>query len=151
VPEPWASRLVSEGGGKVLVDESSLWPGGKFLTTTLVVRTKFLKDHPDVVQNLLKGHVEATDFVNGHPDEAQNIANEQIKTITGKALATGIIASSWKSMVFTADPLVATLRKEAMDAESVGLLKTVDLKGIADVALLNKVLTAAGKPTVTGG
>src|SRR5439155_14868321 len=124
VPEPWASRLVSEGGGNVLVDESSLWPGGKFLTTTLVVRTKFLKDHPDVVQNLLKGHVEATDFVNGHPDEAQNIANEQIKTITGKALANGIIASSWKSMVFTADPLVATLRKEATDAESVGLLKT---------------------------
>ncbi|MBL8976754.1 MAG: ABC transporter substrate-binding protein, partial [Myxococcales bacterium] len=26
VPEPWASRLVLEGGGKVLVDERDLWP-----------------------------------------------------------------------------------------------------------------------------
>jgi NitT/TauT family transport system substrate-binding protein len=29
VPEPWASRLVLEGGGTVLVDEKSLWPGGR--------------------------------------------------------------------------------------------------------------------------
>lgn len=27
VPEPWATRLVEEGGGKVLVDEATLWPG----------------------------------------------------------------------------------------------------------------------------
>ena len=28
VPEPWASRLVVEGGAKVLVVERDLWPGG---------------------------------------------------------------------------------------------------------------------------
>jgi NitT/TauT family transport system substrate-binding protein len=27
VPEPWATRLVLEGGGSVLVDERTLWPG----------------------------------------------------------------------------------------------------------------------------
>ena len=26
VPEPWATRLITEGGGKVLVDERTLWP-----------------------------------------------------------------------------------------------------------------------------
>ena len=26
VPESWATRLVLEGGGKVLVDEADLWP-----------------------------------------------------------------------------------------------------------------------------
>ena len=26
VPEPWATRLIHEGGGKVLVDERDLWP-----------------------------------------------------------------------------------------------------------------------------
>ena len=39
VPEPWVTRLVQEGGGKVLVDEKTLWPGGNFVTTQLVVRT----------------------------------------------------------------------------------------------------------------
>ncbi len=28
VPEPWATRLVLEGGGHVLVDEADLWPDG---------------------------------------------------------------------------------------------------------------------------
>src|SRR6185503_16835037 len=41
VPEPWATRLVKEGGGKVLVDERSLWPGGQFVTTHLIVSTSF--------------------------------------------------------------------------------------------------------------
>ena len=49
VPEPWATRLVLEGGGAVLVDERSLWPDGKFVTTHLVVRTQFLEQHPELV------------------------------------------------------------------------------------------------------
>jgi NitT/TauT family transport system substrate-binding protein len=151
VPEPWASRLVSEGGGKILIDEATLWPEGKYLTTTLVVRTQFLEAHPDVVENLLKSHVEATDFVTNNAAEAQTVANDAIKTLTGKALAGGVIASSWKNLHFTVDPLVATLNQEAAAAVDVGLLTKVDLKGIADVTLLNKVLTAAGKPTVSGG
>jgi NitT/TauT family transport system substrate-binding protein len=150
VPEPWASRLVSEAGAKVLVDEATLWPDGKYLTTTLIVRSQFLKDHPDVVQNLLKGHVEATDFVNTSPAEAQTVANDAIKTLTGKALATSVIQSAWKNLHFTVDPLVATLKKEAADAQDIGLLKKVDLKGIADVNLLNNVLRAAGKQEVIG-
>ena len=52
VPEPWATRLVQEGGGHVLVDEADLWPGGEFVTTHLLVRTEFLEDHPDVVEAL---------------------------------------------------------------------------------------------------
>ena len=46
VPEPWATRLVVEGGGKVLVDEATLWPEGKFATTELIVSKKFLDDAP---------------------------------------------------------------------------------------------------------
>ncbi|HEX5097182.1 MAG TPA: ABC transporter substrate-binding protein, partial [Acidimicrobiia bacterium] len=49
VPEPWATRLVTEAGGKVLVDERTLWPEGKYVTTNIIVRTQFLDEHPDVV------------------------------------------------------------------------------------------------------
>src|SRR5919198_2322849 len=61
VPEPWATRMIQEGKGKVLVDERTLWSGGQFVTTHLIVRTPFLKEHPDVVQHLLEGQVAATD------------------------------------------------------------------------------------------
>jgi NitT/TauT family transport system substrate-binding protein len=149
LPEPWATRLVLDGKGKVLVDEATLWPGGKFLTTTLVVRTAFLKDHPDVVEKLLKGHVEATDYVNQHPAEAQQAANALIAQIAGKPLAAGVVTAAWKNLVFTWDPLASTLRKEAADAEAAGLLTSVNLTGIVDVKPLNKVLEADGKSTVS--
>src|SRR5437667_10699866 len=47
VPEPWATRLVTEGNGKVFVDERTLWSDGKFVTTNVVVRKAFLDAHPD--------------------------------------------------------------------------------------------------------
>jgi len=50
VPEPWATRLVNEGGGKILVDEASLWPKGQYVTTQLVVTSDFLKENKAVVQ-----------------------------------------------------------------------------------------------------
>ena len=46
VPEPWATRLIHEGGGKVLVDERDLWPDGEYVTTHLIVRKPFLDEHP---------------------------------------------------------------------------------------------------------
>ena len=150
VPEPWATRLVLDGKGKVLVDERTLWPQGKFLTTTLIVRTAFLKDHPDVVENLLKGHVDATNFVNQNPAEAQQVANTGIAQLTGKALANAVVTEAWGNMTFTWDPLAATLQKEASAAEAVGLLTAVNLKGLVDVGPLNKVLSADGKASVSG-
>ena len=59
LPEPWASRLVVEGNGKILVDERDLWPQGKFVTTDLIVRTDFLQAHPKRIQALLEGLYQA--------------------------------------------------------------------------------------------
>ena len=55
VPEPWATRLIQEGGGTVLVDERDLWPDGQYVTTHLIVATQFLDDHPDVVKRPAPG------------------------------------------------------------------------------------------------
>ena len=64
VPEPWATRLVEEGGGTVLLDEAELWPDGEFVTTHLIVATEFLEEHPDVVRDLIAGLGEAIDQAN---------------------------------------------------------------------------------------
>jgi ABC-type nitrate/sulfonate/bicarbonate transport system substrate-binding protein len=62
VPEPWATQMI-QAGGHVLVDERTLWPEGKYVTTHLIVSTAFLQAHPDVVKNLIKGELAATDYV----------------------------------------------------------------------------------------
>jgi NitT/TauT family transport system substrate-binding protein len=145
VPEPWASRLVIEGKGHVLVNEADLWPEGKFLTTVLVVSKKFLDDHPDVVADLLKGQVDSNDWVNKNSDEAKTLTNSEIKKLTGKDLSTEVIDSAWKQLTFTDDPLPKALQGAADQAVSVELLDSNDIKGIYDLDPLNKALQAKGE------
>jgi NitT/TauT family transport system substrate-binding protein len=150
VPEPWATRLIQEGGGTVLVDERDLWPDGRYVTTHLIVATKFLDEHPDVVKRLLQGHVEATDFVNANPAESQTYVNDGVEAITQKRMNDDVLAAAWTNLTFTADPVASSLQKSADDAIAIGLLDEVDLTGIYSLDLLNEVLTEAGQPTVTG-
>lgn len=150
VPEPWATRLVQEGGGKVLVDERSLWPGGRFVTTHLVVRTKFLKDHPDAVRRLIEGQVQANDLVNTNTTEGQRLVNQAIGAITGRGIPPAVLEASWKNLDFTNDPIPPSLTASAEHAREVELLGRVDLEGIYDLTLLNQVLAAANQPEVKG-
>ncbi|WP_458247340.1 aliphatic sulfonate ABC transporter substrate-binding protein [Streptomyces sp. MAI_2237] len=147
VPEPTASKLVAEGG-KVLLDESSLWPDKKFVITNIIVSQKFLDAHPKAVEAVLKASVESNKWINANPDEAKAAANKQLEADSGKALPSNVLDPAWSSISFTDDPLAATLDTEAAHAVKAGLLTKPDLKGIYDLALLNKVLKAEGESTV---
>jgi NitT/TauT family transport system substrate-binding protein len=149
VPEPYASRLVLEDKGKKLVDEASLWPGGKFVVTALMVRTAFLKAHPDLVEKLLQAQVESTDYINRHRAEAEQAANAELQALTGKPLKQNVLDSTFKNVTFTNDPIASSLNASAQHAEQVGLLDKVDLKGIFDLGPLNEVLKAKGEPVVS--
>lgn len=150
VPEPWASRLVVEGGGKVLVDERDLWPQGQFDTTNLIVSTTFLRTHPKRVKALLEGLYQSVAYLNASPADAQKLANDTVREITGSKLAAGVVTAAWGHMTFTLDPLAATLKASADHAHSVGLLGSVDLHGLYDLTLLNQVLAEHNRPGVTG-
>ncbi|MFI8324906.1 aliphatic sulfonate ABC transporter substrate-binding protein [Streptomyces sp. NPDC085529] len=147
VPEPTASKLVSEGA-KVLLDESTLWPGNKFVITNIIVSQKFLKEHPDVVEAVLRGSVKTNAWINAHPDQAKESANSRLKELSGKPLGARVIDGAWPSIAFTDDPLAATLQAQADHAVKAGLLEEPDLKGIYDLRPLNKVLKAEGRPEV---
>ena len=150
VPEPWASRLVVEGKGKILVDERDLWPQGQFATTNLLVRTDFLQAHPKRIKALLEGLYQAVAYLNSNPADAQAISNDAVAEITGKALASGVVSAAWPHLAFTLDPLAATLKTSADHAHGVGLLAAVDLKGLYDLSLLNQVLAEHKQPPVNG-
>ncbi|WP_328536034.1 aliphatic sulfonate ABC transporter substrate-binding protein [Streptomyces sp. NBC_00344] len=148
VPEPTASKLVAQGG-KVLLDESSLWPDKKFVITNIVVSQKFLTEHPDVVEAVLRGSVKTNAWIKANPDKAKTVANNALKKLSGKALPANVIDPAWKSIRTTDDPLAATLNTEAAHAVKAGLLEKTDLKGIYDLRPLNKILKAAGQPAVS--
>jgi NitT/TauT family transport system substrate-binding protein len=147
VPEPWATRMI-EAGGHVLVDERDLWPGGRYVTTHLVVRTEFLDQHPEVVKRLLNGLLTATDYVNDQPADAQAAVADTIGQLTGGSLAPETLAAAWANLTFTVDPISWSLQKSAEEAHTLGFLESADLTGINDLDLLNEVLAEAGRPAI---
>ena len=148
VPEPTASELVAEGG-HVLVNERSLWPGGQFTTTDMIVSDSFLRAHPDVVRAVLNASVDTNAWIQAHPALAEADADAALKALTGRALPAAVLSAAWSDLTVTDDPLASTLRTEAAHAVAVGLLKQPDLSGIYDLAPLDAVLAAHGLPAVS--
>src|SRR4029077_11066554 len=149
-PEPWATRLIKEGNGRLLLDERTLWPNGQFITAHLIVRTQFLKEHPDLVKKWIAAHVELTDWINGHLPEAKKMLNQQLQKETGKALNSAVLDEAFGRLQVTYDPVRNSLLTSARSAFDAGFLgrQMPDLSGMYDLTLLNLVLAEKGKKAV---
>jgi len=147
-PEPYATEMVLDGGTR-LVNEATLWPGGQFVTTNLVVTQSFLKAHPSAVTGLLKGQIEANSYINANPSAAAQAANTELTTLLGKGLSSSVLTESLKYITFTNNPIASSLATDAQHAAAVGLLKPVSLTGIYDLGPLNALLKADGQPPVS--
>jgi NitT/TauT family transport system substrate-binding protein len=142
-PEPWATRLIHEGNGRLFVDERTLWPNGQFVIGLLVVNTKFLRAHPDLVKNWIRANVDLTDWINAHQAEAKKLLNQQILAETGKALSPAVLDEAFSRIQVTYDPLHSALSTAAQQAFDDGFLgrQMPDLSHLYDLSLLNQVLS----------
>ena len=139
-PSPYDVEMVKDGG-KVLLSE----PG---VTTVLVVTQTFLKAHPAIVNDLLKGQIEANDYIAKDPSAAQTAANAELTALSGKGIKSSILPAAFKEITFTNDPDASTLSTDAQQAKAVGLLTSTNLSGIFDLGPLNQLLKAAGESQV---
>ncbi|MBN1437906.1 MAG: ABC transporter substrate-binding protein [Anaerolineales bacterium] len=151
VPEPWASRLIVEGGGVLFLDERGLWTetDGEFVTAHVIVNAEFLAAHPDLVKAWIQAHVEVTRWALENPAEAQDLLNAEIEKLTGKKLPAEVLSMAWGRMTVTWDPISASLFASAQSAHEAGFLKEEPkLDGIYDLTLLNEVLEEMDLPAV---
>jgi NitT/TauT family transport system substrate-binding protein len=153
VPEPWATRLVNEGGGKILVDERDLWPPeGKFVTAHLIVSPEYLKENPEVIKRLLAAHTNETQWINEHKDEVPTAFNTQLEKLTGQTIPDDVLTEALTRLEFTNDPIKISLFQSANDAYDLGFLakgeERPDITGIYDLTLLDQVLSEKGLPTI---
>jgi len=148
VPEPWATRLVQEAGGKVFLDERDLWPDGKFVTGNIIVRTDYLEQNPDVIKKLLEAHVDETLKINNDKKSAAAEFNTQLNKITGQEINPAELDTAYSHLEITYDPLKLTLFKSANDAYDLGFIEKgkdrPNLSGIYDTTILDEVLSEKG-------
>lgn len=153
VPEPWVTRLLSEGGGRILLDERTLWPGGKFPTAVVVVRREYYLKNRALVRQFLEAHVEVTEWMRKNPDAARKHLNDQLARLTGKPFPPQTLTDAFSRVQITVDPLGSSLLTSARWAQSLKYLpRNTDLssglRGLIDVSLLNEVLKARSLPQV---
>jgi NitT/TauT family transport system substrate-binding protein len=149
LPEPWVSRLVLDAGAHVLVDEAELWPDGEFPTTVLLVRAEFLDAHPDVVKELLQGHIAAVQWIEDHPDQTPGVINDALEAETGKRLDDAVIARALEHVTFSVDPHADTFETLVAGGLAAGTQKEGSIDGLFDLSLLNELLADAGDEPVS--
>jgi NitT/TauT family transport system substrate-binding protein len=149
--EPWLARLELEGGGELFLEEKTLWPGGKYVTTHLVVSKDFLAGNRDAVRNLLGALIEVTEKINADKNAAIPILNQQLKKETGKPLQDDVIQRAMARVEFTWDPIGESLKKSAEAARRIGFSRSEpNLTGIYSLRLLNDLLKEKNLPPVHG-
>jgi NitT/TauT family transport system substrate-binding protein len=146
VPEPWGARLIDEANGRLFLDERTLWPGGRFVTAHVIVRTGFLQQHPNLVKRWLDAHVELTRRIAADAATAKRLLNGEIERLTGARLTERVLDDAWSRLEVTWDPVRSSLERSADSAFRLGFLGDAPpkLEGIYDLRLLNEVLRGKG-------
>jgi NitT/TauT family transport system substrate-binding protein len=74
--EPWLSKAVKEGKGKILIDSRET-PG--LIVDTVALKKDFAGAHPEAVQAMVDALAEAMEYWKEHPDESNRIMAAGLK------------------------------------------------------------------------
>jgi len=122
LPEPWSSRMVIETGGRVLVDEASLWPDGRFPTTVVMASVASLRSRRELLERFLRAHERSIAALRASP-EARDLVRRRIEKDLGLVLPKPVVDRAYSKLEFSTDLLPGVMVEFARRAEAVGYLR----------------------------
>ena len=151
VPEPWASRLVLEGNGRVFLDESSLWTNGAYATTVLIAKTAVLTTQRPAVKAVINAIYSTNNWMKNNRVAAKDAVQAQLLRWSGKKLSDAVIDRAWTKIEPTLNPIAVSIKQSAIDAskEKLITLGGSGIKGIMDLRIANEILAADGKTAIS--
>jgi NitT/TauT family transport system substrate-binding protein len=115
--EPWISRLETEAGGRILVDDR------KAITTVLAASVEFVKSQSELVKRIAAAHRELTAWIQSNPAEAQKLAREELLAETRTEFPDALLRKCWDRITLTADVSREALKQSVADAQAAGFLR----------------------------
>ncbi len=109
VPEPWGTTIENNGNAEILLDYDEVFLNGNYPSAVVIASADFMEQHPELVEEFLNAHKDATLYINENREAAMEIVNTEIENTTGKALADDIIAKAFSRMTID-----TTLNKDAI-------------------------------------
>lgn len=117
--EPWITRLEQEADAVPVLEEKDA------VTTVLVARAEWMKEHAELLRKVVHAHEELTDWIVNHPEEARKMVVEELSALTKTQVSPKLVEGAWKRLVLTNEISVPGLEKFIRDAQSAGLLEEV--------------------------
>lgn len=75
LPHPSPAIIELEDKGKSVVASGEMWPD--HACCCLVVSGKLIREQPQLVEQIVRTHINATNYVNAHPEEAAKIYSDK--------------------------------------------------------------------------
>lgn len=142
LPSPHPEIIEAEGTGKIVKWSGEIWPN--HACCCLVVSKRLIEEHPDIVTQLIRTHIKATEYINDHPDEAAEIfvkwQGGEVATIKHSIMSSD---SRWihdphlqieSSLAYARD--IYELNRERYEAKGIKLLTEKD---IFDTSFYDKI------------
>ena len=125
--EPWVTRLINEGGGRILFEEKDP------LTTILTARQDLVENRRELVQKFTAAHRELTQWMLDHPEEARKRVRDELTAITRKEISLTLIEQAWTRLRPSNEISVEPFEKFLDQARLVGFLRAqVDLSKLVE-------------------
>ncbi len=77
LPHPSPSKIELDEKGMTVVQSGEMWP--HHACCSLLVSGKLLREQPDLVDQIIKTHIKATEYVNANPEETAEIYSKRTK------------------------------------------------------------------------
>ena len=124
LPEQWAT-MAEDLGFKMLLMSQEIWP--EMQGSVLVVKEELIRDHPEIIEKLVKISQKATDWINQHPREAAEIVARQLQE-AGGSLFPVEIADLAAQTEMTPEVLLKSMDRleYATDIDSVVVQEAID-------------------------
>lgn len=135
--EPYPSRAVGQGLGRVLAASGDIWPDHP--CCVLAVSEQLARQRPREAQALLRAHRRATAFVHDHPDEAVDVAVKH----TGMDAA--VVRQALARVTYTETPSLAGEEDYVRFLGALGVIEVDDARGFTRGFISTALREAAGK------
>ncbi len=77
LPHPSPSQIDLDGKGRSVAQSGQMWPN--HACCSLLISGKLIREHPDLVNQIIKTHIKATNYVNTNPEDAAKIFANRTK------------------------------------------------------------------------
>ncbi|HEC56974.1 MAG TPA: aliphatic sulfonate ABC transporter substrate-binding protein [Candidatus Syntrophoarchaeum butanivorans] len=71
LPAPSPTIIEMEGAGERVVQSGDMWPD--HACCCLLVSGELIREHPELVEQIIRIHINATEYIKEHPDEAAEV------------------------------------------------------------------------------